>query len=273
MDYLIPVLVGVWLIAAAFTDLKKREVPDWLNFSLLAILLGIKGVESILSMNVLPLVYAIAWAGIFFVIAIALYYGRIFAGGDAKLLIALGPAFSSFTSASNFFLNSLIVASFYGVAWSIGLAIANRKKFKKNIFDISKKTFAMRIIGIIAAFVLLILSALTKFAELSVLGVVMLSFPYIYTFVKTVEVSCLIKKVSPEKLTEGDWLVSNVRLGKKIIKAKFSGLNSQEINFLRKGKKSVLIKEGIPFVPVFLISFLATIIFGNFFFWIIQGIL
>ena len=77
--------------------------------------------------------------------------------------------------------------------------------------------------------------------------------------------------VSPAVLTEGDWLAEDVRISKRTIKANFEGLSKKEISFLMKHKKSVKVKYGLPFVPVFLIAFLAELFIGNLFM-IILGI-
>ena len=68
----------------------------------------------------------------------------------------------------------------------------------------------------------------------------------------------MIKNVKTPELVEGDWLYKNVKIGKKLIKAKWDGLSSADIKLLKK-KKFVLIRQGIPFVPVFLIAFLILI--------------
>jgi prepilin signal peptidase PulO-like enzyme (type II secretory pathway) len=69
----------------------------------------------------------------------------------------------------------------------------------------------------------------------------------------------MVKKVSPELLTEGDWLYKKIRVGKKEIVPHWEGLENSDIEILRKVGKEVYIREGIPFVPVFLISFLILI--------------
>ena len=69
----------------------------------------------------------------------------------------------------------------------------------------------------------------------------------------------MIKKVDTKELTEGDWLYKNIRIGRKLIEAKWSGLSKEEIDLLRKKKKNILIRQGIPFSPVFLISYIILI--------------
>jgi hypothetical protein len=51
-----------------------------------------------------------------------------------------------------------------------------------------------------------------------------------------------------------------VKIGKNIIKAKWDGVTHREISELTKKFKEIQIREGIPFSPVFLISFILFII-------------
>ncbi|MDO8460570.1 MAG: hypothetical protein Q7S74_05650, partial [Nanoarchaeota archaeon] len=71
----------------------------------------------------------------------------------------------------------------------------------------------------------------------------------------------MLKLVSPQNLTEGDWLERDVRIGNKTIKKTVHGLSWNEIKLLRKANKKVYIKEGIPFVPAFLIAFIIMALF------------
>ncbi|MBU2615578.1 MAG: hypothetical protein KKC19_00575 [Nanoarchaeota archaeon] len=68
------------------------------------------------------------------------------------------------------------------------------------------------------------------------------------------------KSVSVSNLTEGDWLYKDVQIGKKVISAKWEGLSMDDIKKIRKNYKSVIIRQGIPFTPVFLISLLVLIL-------------
>ena len=75
----------------------------------------------------------------------------------------------------------------------------------------------------------------------------------------------MLKKININNLTEGDWITENIYYKGKIIYNKASpGITKKEILLLKKFKiKNILIKEGIPFIPVFLIAFVITIIFGS----------
>jgi len=91
---------------------------------------------------------------------------------------------------------------------------------------------------------------------------------YLIIFMKAVEQVCMIQLVPLSKITEGDWIVQDVIIkGKKICGPSDLGITDHQIDDLKKYKvKEVLIKQGIPFVPSFLLAFIITFMFGNWFF-------
>ena len=56
-------------------------------------------------------------------------------------------------------------------------------------------------------------------------------------------------------LGEGEWLYENVKTGNRTIKSSWEGLTKSEIKLIRKKFKEIKIRQGIPFTPAFLISF------------------
>lgn len=78
-----------WLLVASIQDLRKREVENWWNFSLIIFALVFKAFLSIEKSNFMYLVWGLIGLGLGFVLANAFYFGRLFAGGDAKLLMGL----------------------------------------------------------------------------------------------------------------------------------------------------------------------------------------
>src|SRR3989344_408997 len=134
----------IWILGATVTDLKKREVPDWLSISLVAIALVARMIYSLLEKDISFFLQGALFFAIFFALANLFYYARIFAGGDAKLLMGLGAIlaappvlpFSQGTSAVIpiplpfvFIINLLIVGALYGLLFIIVIAIKNRKGF------------------------------------------------------------------------------------------------------------------------------------------------
>ena len=56
-------------------------------------------------------------------------------------------------------------------------------------------------------------------------------------------------------------IYKDLKIGNKTIKAKWEGLRKEEIARIKKKYKAILVRQGIPFAPVFLISFLILIYF------------
>jgi prepilin signal peptidase PulO-like enzyme (type II secretory pathway) len=85
---------------------------------------------------------------------------------------------------------------------------------------------------------------------------------YSWIFMKVVEKEIMVKEYPISKLTEGDWVVHEVKNGKKIIvPANSTGITLEQIAQLKKTKlKSVTVKEGIPFVPGFMLAFIVLLI-------------
>ena len=117
--------------------------------------------------------------------------------------------------------------------------------------------------------VFFIIGLLFNLILIYILSAVAILVYLIYLFTKAVEKTCLMKYVAPSKLTEGDWLLKSVKVNGKTIKANFHGLTKKDLAILRKLKKKVQVKYGIPFIPVFLIAFLLTVYFGNLMFLLI----
>jgi len=260
------ILALIWIIFATIQDLKSREIANWLNFSLIIFALGFRFFYSFFSSGNFDFFYqGLIGLLIFFIIGNLLYYGRMFAGGDAKLMIALGvilPFSGDFSKNLeifvSFFLIFLFIAAFYSLIFSLVLALKNFKKFKKEFgFQVSKHkrtVYSVLVLG-------LVLMAFGLFETLFLsLGILVFILPYFYLYAKAVDEVCMIKKLPSKKLTEGDWLYRNIKVGNKVVKKSWDGLSKKEIKLLQK-KKFVLIRQGIPFSPVFLISFLILIYF------------
>lgn len=317
------IITLVFLIFASINDLRTREVPDWLNYSLIAIGLGGRTIYSIIEKDYHILLYGLTGLGIFFLLSNIMYFTKQWGGGDAKLLMGLGAMFGNYESINILkpnldipflailLINIFLAGTAYGILYSIYLAIKRRKEFAKEFKRESQKEL---IIGT-AAGILLIITGIFFDSILGniliIFGTITATFTLLYTFLKVIEKACMIKEVQVNKLTEGDWIAENVKSRNKVISyainkpdvetaknktkkineliehrltflpksireklqnffiraaSKYSnlGLTKHDIEKLKKYKiKMVLIKEGIPFVPSFLLGFLITIIYGN----------
>lgn len=270
----------IWIIAASVTDLKKREVPNWLSFSLIAIALAVRGISSILSHQASYFYYSLICLAIFFIIANILYYCRIFGGGDAKLLMALAailataPAFAKISPVGEPFLLSFMMNIFvfgfaYGLIYSASMAVKNRRKFSPEFRKISSKIRLIRIAIWILSAVVFVLSAILFFTHsifalpVLIISLVFFISPLLFAFVKAVENSSMIMLMRPNELAEGDCLIGIIKLKNRTIKPGVHGLSAGDIAALKKENRRVLIKQGLPFVPIFLIALICTIFFSD----------
>jgi hypothetical protein len=93
------------------------------------------------------------------------------------------------------------------------------------------------------------------------LGLLVFIMPYFFIYAKAIDDVLLVKDVKTSKLEEGDWLYKDLKIGKKIIKSTWNGLTKRQIKEIKRKFNVIKIKEGIPFVPVFLISFFIFVYF------------
>lgn len=263
-------LALVWIVFAVVQDLKTHEIANWLNFSLIVFALGFRFFYSLFSQNNFAFFYqGLIGLGIFLILGNLFYYGRLFAGGDAKLTIALGTILP-FTSslATNlkiflaFFLLFFFSGSVYTIITSIGLGLKNRKKISSEFKKQFKKN-KLKITVSISFAILFAIFGITIDSFLIYIAILIFILPYIYIYAKSVDEACMVKLVSAKNLREGDWIYKDVKIGRKTIKASWDGVTKKEIRLLRKSNKKILIREGVPFSPVFLVSFILLLVMYN----------
>ena len=263
-------LALVYLIFAVVQDLKTREIANWISFSLIVFALGFRFFYSLFEKGEFSFFYqGLIGLGIFFVLGNLFYYGKIFAGGDAKLMIALGtilPLYPNVILNIQAFFNFLLIFLFTGFIYiliaSTILGIKNFSAFKKEFSKQIKKN---------KKFIFIILSLNAIFFILGLFNILFLFFGLIFSFTyflylysKTIDEVCMVRQILAKHLREGDWLYSDLKIGKNIIKASWDGLNEKDIKEIRKKFKSVKIRQGIPFSPNFLISFIIFILLNIF---------
>jgi len=268
------ILALIWLFVASISDLRKREVPNWLSFSLIIFALAYRVFFAVFNSDLWFFLYGLIGLILFIILAYGFYYARVFAGGDAKLLMGLGAILPFASSLIGnliflgvFILLFLFVGGIYGLIYSLVLVSGNKEKFALEFikqFKLNKRIFYISLV-----FVFLSLIFVFYFKELIFVffPVIFLAFPLLFVYGKAVEESCMIVSISSKEVTIGDWLyeevVINVGRKKKKIKPYWEGLSEGEVELIRKSKKKVKIKQGIPFVPSFLIAFVMLIIFKN----------
>jgi len=278
--WLIQTVSIIGLILGSITDFKTREVPDFLNFSLIAIGIVFGAVASIVSWTIWPVLSSLVGLGAGYLFGAAMFYTRQWGGGDAKMLMGLGALQGlgiltiingSIPLFATTILSILIAGAFYGLLYAGYLVIKHWANFKKEFKKANreKKQIRRRSIIIIVVVLLILVSFLMPDRTLQTILIAMafLLFFGAYSLVisRTIEKTCMIKMLSVGELTEGDWIVEDVLInGKKICGPKDLGISEKQIKELHKlNVRKVKVKEGIPFIPGFLLGYIVIIIFGN----------
>jgi len=262
------ILAFIWIIGSVFQDLKRREVDNIWNFSLIFFALGYRFAVSVFNMNYWFFINGLLGFFVFLILGNVFYYSRVFAGGDAKLLISLGTILPlSYDWMINLKIFGLFVflvlgaGAFYVLVWSFFLVFLNFDKFKKEFkkqFQNYKIISSVFFVFLLFVFLLLVLLGKTEFALASL---VFIFFPLLFVFAKSVEESCMVKLLSKDKITEGDWLYKDIVVNGRLIKANWEGISKKELNLIKRYyKKKVLIKQGIPFTPGFFFGFLILVV-------------
>jgi Flp pilus assembly protein protease CpaA len=259
-------VVFLWTLALAFIifaviqDIRTREIANWLSFSLIIFALGFRLIYSVFeSDSFVFFLNGLVGFGIFFAVGNLLYYAKVFAGGDAKLMIALGPVLPVFSDIvanlwllADFLLIFLIAGFVYVLLSSAFLCIKHFKKFRKEFVKQVKAFRRLLIFAIFASLILLIVG----FLEMLFVAFGLLAFftAWLFIYSKAIEEACLVKTVKAEDLREGDWIYADIKLKNRTIKSSWEGTTKAEIALIRKNRETVRVKEGVPFSPVFLIS-------------------
>ncbi len=275
----VTVIIGFFgLLAAALFDMfsKHNEIPDWLNYSMIGVGLGSAVITAFMTEKYILILYSLAGlvaAGIFGWI---LYKLNQWGGGDAKAIMGIGALLGinfsqGFPTLAMFVINIFIVGAIIGIFWTIYKVIKNFKEFKTTFKELirSKKIIRVRIAIIIICAGLLIYGftqiGITKILSVGFAAIIFFMF-YFYMFNKAADKSCMKKEMDVAELVEGDWLAEEVKIGKKVFAAKMT-LEKNDLETIKKHKKTVVVRVGMPFLPSFVIAYLITFLIGN---WLIY---
>jgi Flp pilus assembly protein protease CpaA len=279
LDVALITVTFIVLLVSSYTDLKTREVPDMISYGLIFAGLGLRVIYSF-DLGWPVLVSGLLGFVVCFGVSLLFYYAGQWGGGDSKLLMGMGAVIGityPFEAGSFmllwYFMALLFLGAIYGVFWMAWLAFKNKKEF---VITFKKKLEKLKIVHYVSLGLSVALLLVSIFYPMwSVFVVVPLGLFYLLNFVSSVEEKCFIKRISPLRLTEGDWLSKDVYVGKKLV-VKKKTLNIDDINKLLKfydksTLSKVAIKEGIPFIPSFLFAYVF-IVFGSLYFNRILGL-
>lgn len=258
----------IWVIFASIRDIRTTEVPNWISFSLVFFAFGFRFFYGIFSDSYGLFVQGLIGFGIFLIVGNVFYYIKLFAGGDAKLMMALGavlPLFDSFAANLKvygvFLFLFFFAGAVYGLILTLIISLRNFKIFKKSFVSKLKKSKKIMFFAVGFGLLLLILSFFENL--LFSFAILLMIFPFFFFYAKAVDDVCMVRNIKTSDLREGDWINKDIKLGRKTIRASWAGLSKKDILVIRKKYKHIKIKQGIPFVPVFLIAYVVLIYFWH----------
>jgi Flp pilus assembly protein protease CpaA len=204
-------------------DIKKSEVKDFEIF----LFFGISIIFFIFNFFQNKSFDFLIYPLIFLFFSSLLFFLGQWGAGDSFILTSLGLLFSSSNSIILLLL-IFIFGTIYSFFYALIFSIIKKKHFFLSIFPL---------IFLILSFILSSFHSLIFF-----LAFLYSSLPFLLRIQKE-----FIRKVKVSELKEGD-VLKEFKL--------WIGITKEEIRKLKRKKKYVLIKEGIRFAPVFLISFI-----------------
>ncbi|MCD6477898.1 MAG: prepilin peptidase [Candidatus Aenigmarchaeota archaeon] len=279
LEYIIYSLITVGIVGsgiAGYFDLKTTEIPDEIPVIMIIIGLILRGAYFLLTGNLMFLLIPAAVAGAFFGFGLLMYYFGQWGGGDAKLLAAMGFLIGNipigcglFPTYLNYFLNVFLVGAAYIITYAFAMSIINKKissAFFKSLKGDVKEFSIFTTVIIVSTFMISLFFWYTLGTyEIMIMAPIILmgiSLYILWKFLKTVEEVGFRKKISTRNLKEGDMLgedLPKLNLNSKIIR----GLTKEEIKKIRKVRKTIWIREGVRFGPVFCIAAIVTFLYGN----------
>ncbi len=276
------------LIIGSVTDFKKREVPDTVNYGLMAVGIVSGLILSILNKSIWPALSAIGGLGVGYLIGALMYYTGQWGGGDAKMLMGIGAMqglfipilhishFKELFSGTPIFITTtltiFVAGATYGILYAFYLALKEWKTFKQAFIQKIRepKIMVRRYIItslVIGGIIFLLLIKTVLFKILIALFIFAIFFGHYLTLLgNVIEERMMIKPMHVSKLTEGEWVRKEVKINGKVICGPKDrlGISTEQIKTLKKhGVKTVLVKKGIPFIPGFLLGYIIIIITGN----------
>ncbi|MDO8628339.1 MAG: A24 family peptidase [Nanoarchaeota archaeon] len=277
VEVILIVLVLCALVVASITDIRSREVPDWVSYMLIAAAFVVRLWYAFSSQHWSFFGFGVLGFALASAIGLVLFFSKQWGGGDAKLLMGFGVVFATnpswYASPIPLFVavlfNLVVVGAVYGIVASLLLAFVHHREFMKSFMVVGHNKW-LRLAKVVGLLVAVGLYLFVTFADvvagwiLLVIASILVVYPWLLQVMKAVEQACLVKKVPVAKVTEGDWLVDDA------VRKRFAipsyGIEAKQLKKLQSSKIAfVVVKEGIPFVPALLVAVVVSLVFG---FWL-----
>ena len=229
-NWIIHLIALTALSIASITDLKKREVPDLINYSLIVLGLIIGLMTSIIQISFWPLTSSILGLILGYIIGALMFYTGQWGGGDAKMLMGLGAllGFDIYSIIENglieignsifinIFISIFIAGIIYGIGFLIVLAIKNKKEFLKILRKKlrNERTHKIRLTITTISFAGILSSLLIQEMNykifLMMVSVSIYLIFYLILSIQIIEKNILVVAMPITELTPGEWPSKNL---------------------------------------------------------------
>ena len=282
-------LVGIALaasIVASYTDFKIREVSNTLSFGLIGTMLLLRVAYAFQAQDFSSLWGCLLAGGAFLVLGTIFFYTRQWGGADVKIMTAYGIGFGTLIEgmqpahvafwpfAVTLIMNFFLVALVYTLGYAFVMAWKNPKVIKEYRASVKSVEY---IVGAALFFSILML-AFTYTMFFWMLSVPVLWF--LTKFLKAVEKNCMYKIRKVEALVEFDVPEEDIMVGEKVIvdHKNPNGMTKAQVKKIIKlvgeGKlpKRIKVKWGVPLIPVFPVSLLISLFYGDLLYTLVAGL-
>ena len=245
-------LAGLW-------DLRTTEVPDDIPYLMTVLGLTYWFVIGTSTGNMQPFLTALIVGSVALVAGLALYAKGKWGGADAWMLAAIlymVPLVGSELTLISYVMNFFIVSLVYLVAYTIVLG-ARHHIFGRVASELRKQALTVFAVPAVYGLLILFFSVLmrtTIAVHLFVLSFALFLFLAVFwVYSRVIERTIFVRTIPVTKLKPGDVLKET----------RWVGVTEAEIEALKRTKRTVTIKDGVRFVPVFAITLAVTLIYGN----------
>ncbi len=254
------IVIAIGTIIAGIWDLKTTEVPDELAIGLVVIGILYWLANWLLMGDFTSFMFSMLVGSILLGVGLLLYKKGQWGGADAWIMAAVGysiPFYNGQLFIIPYVMNFMIVSIVYTVLYAGIMGFTNPKTlplFKKDL----KGNARMISIPFIASVIVYLAYLSTNIRHLLPLSTVLISIFLVVIFWRyalVIEKHVFRKKISAKKLKVGD-VLENMN---------WIGLTERQVRNLKKTRRQVVIKTGVRFVPVFAITLLLTLLYGNLF--------